>query len=101
MAVLAMCVSDQTLDISKYSARQFFFAAITVPVDEALRCVMMAVVHDLAEAQGAPPPPIVTLHSHLLPAPVGDIAPQEGIPKAEKQRRESVRPFSTARLCSR
>lgn len=51
MAVLAMCVSDQTLDISK--------------------CVMMAVVHDLAEAQ------------------VGDIAPQEGIPKAEKQRRES------------
>jgi putative hydrolase of HD superfamily len=44
---------------------------------------MMAVVHDLAEAQ------------------VGDIAPQEGIPKAEKQRRESVRLFSTARLCSR
>lgn len=58
MAVLAMCVSDQTLDISK--------------------CVMMAVVHDLAEAQ------------------VGDIAPREGIPRAEKQRRESVRLFSAA-----
>ena len=59
---------------------------------------MMAVVHDLAEAQGAPP--IVTLHSHLTSALVGDIAPQEGIPKAEKQRRESVRLFCTACLCS-
>ncbi|KAH9479817.1 5'-deoxynucleotidase hdd1 [Psilocybe cubensis] len=35
------------------------------------RCVMMALVHDLAEAQ------------------VGDIAPREGIPKAEKHRLES------------
>lgn len=51
MAVLAMCVSDQSLDIAK--------------------CVMMAVVHDLAEAQ------------------VGDIAPREGIPKAEKRRLEA------------
>ncbi|KAI0272410.1 HD domain-containing protein [Gloeopeniophorella convolvens] len=54
MAVLAMCTSDQKLDISK--------------------CVMMAIVHDLAEAQGAP---------------VGDIAPREGIPKAEKRRLEA------------
>jgi len=51
MAVLAMCVSDQSLDIAK--------------------CVMIAVVHDLAEAQ------------------VGDIAPREGIPKAEKRRLET------------
>jgi hypothetical protein len=50
MAVLAMCVSDQTLDISRYCAR---FNAVNVPVDVELRCVMMAVVHDLAEAQGA------------------------------------------------
>ncbi|KAI0316809.1 hypothetical protein OF83DRAFT_1244650 [Amylostereum chailletii] len=51
MAVLAMCASDTKLDIAK--------------------CVMMAVVHDLAEAQ------------------VGDIAPREGIPKAEKRRLEA------------
>ncbi|KAF8909932.1 HD domain-containing protein [Mucidula mucida] len=50
MAVLAMCTSDQTLDVSK--------------------CVMMALVHDLAEAQ------------------VGDITPREGISKAEKHRLE-------------
>ncbi|KAI0793865.1 HD domain-containing protein [Fomes fomentarius] len=51
MAILAMCISDTTLDISK--------------------CVMMALVHDLAEAQ------------------VGDIAPHEGISKAEKRRLEA------------
>ncbi|KAI0831911.1 HD domain-containing protein [Trametes gibbosa] len=51
MSVLAMCTSDPDLDVPK--------------------CVMMAVVHDLAEAQ------------------VGDIAPQEGIPKAEKRRLEA------------
>ncbi|KAI0676024.1 HD domain-containing protein [Trametes maxima] len=51
MAILAMCTSDQDLDVSK--------------------CVMMALVHDLAEAQ------------------VGDIAPREGIPKAEKRRLEA------------
>ncbi|KAF8330500.1 HD domain-containing protein [Amanita rubescens] len=50
MAVLAMCTTDTSLDVS--------------------RCVMMAIVHDLAEAQ------------------VGDIAPQEGITKAEKRRLE-------------
>ncbi|PPQ85248.1 hypothetical protein CVT25_010021 [Psilocybe cyanescens] len=51
MAMLAMLSEDPNLDISK--------------------CVMMALVHDLAEAQ------------------VGDIAPREGIPKAEKHRLES------------
>ncbi|KAH9479859.1 5'-deoxynucleotidase HDDC2 [Psilocybe cubensis] len=51
MAMLAMLSEDSKLDISK--------------------CVMMALVHDLAEAQ------------------VGDIAPREGIPKAEKHRLES------------
>ncbi|TFY80053.1 hypothetical protein EWM64_g3960 [Hericium alpestre] len=51
MAVLAMCSSDTRLDIAK--------------------CVMIAIVHDLAEAQ------------------VGDIAPREGIPKAEKHHLEA------------
>ncbi|KIY45008.1 HD domain-containing protein [Fistulina hepatica ATCC 64428] len=51
MAMLAMCCTDESLDVS--------------------RCVMMALVHDLAEAQ------------------VGDIAPHEGIPKVEKQRLEA------------
>lgn len=51
MAVLALCCSDTTLDTSK--------------------CVMLAVVHDLAEAH------------------VGDISPREGIPKAEKIRLET------------
>ncbi|KAI3619261.1 hd domain-containing protein [Moniliophthora roreri] len=50
MSVLALCSSDSNLDIAK--------------------CVMMCVVHDLAEAQ------------------VGDIAPHEGISKAEKHRME-------------
>ncbi|KAJ7114134.1 HD domain-containing protein [Mycena epipterygia] len=50
MAMLAMCSSDQKLDISK--------------------CVMMCLVHDLAEAH------------------VGDIAPREGITSAEKRRLE-------------
>ncbi|GJJ11452.1 hypothetical protein Clacol_005685 [Clathrus columnatus] len=51
MAILALCCSDVKLDIGK--------------------CVMLCVVHDLAEAQ------------------VGDIAPREGIPKSEKQRLEA------------
>ncbi|KAK0488597.1 HD domain-containing protein [Armillaria novae-zelandiae] len=50
MSVLAMCTSDEKLDIPK--------------------CVMMCVVHDLAEAQ------------------VGDITPREGISRAEKLRLE-------------
>ncbi|KAF5332205.1 hypothetical protein D9611_008177 [Ephemerocybe angulata] len=51
MAILAMLTTDKTLDVSK--------------------CVMMALVHDLAEAQ------------------VGDIAPNEKIPKAEKHKLEA------------
>ncbi|KAH9924821.1 HD domain-containing protein [Amylocystis lapponica] len=51
MAILAMCSADRDLDVSK--------------------CVMMCLVHDLAEAQ------------------VGDIAPREGISKAEKRRLEA------------
>jgi len=51
MAILAMCTSDSSIDTSK--------------------CVLMCLVHDLAEAQ------------------VGDIAPREGIPKAEKRRLEA------------
>ncbi|KAG6374763.1 HD domain-containing protein [Boletus reticuloceps] len=51
MAILAMCTSDATLDVPK--------------------CVMMCVVHDLAEAQ------------------VGDITPREGISKEEKRRLEA------------
>ncbi|KAJ3744466.1 HD domain-containing protein [Lentinula detonsa] len=51
MAILSMCTSDTELDVAK--------------------CVMLSVVHDLAEAQ------------------VGDIAPSHGIPKEEKSRLES------------
>ncbi|KAH7924313.1 hypothetical protein BV22DRAFT_1105596 [Leucogyrophana mollusca] len=50
MAILALCTSDTKLDVSK--------------------CVMMCLVHDLAEAQ------------------VGDITPREGISKPEKRRLE-------------
>ncbi|KAF8548852.1 HD domain-containing protein [Imleria badia] len=57
MAVLAMCTSDATLDVPK--------------------CVMMCVVHDLAEAHGK---------SFAL----GDITPREGIPKEEKRRLEAA-----------
>ncbi|KAJ7609069.1 HD domain-containing protein [Roridomyces roridus] len=52
MAMLAMCSTDQNLDVSK--------------------CVMMCLVHDLAEAH------------------VGDIAPREGITAEEKKRREEA-----------
>jgi len=51
MSVLALCATDESLDIPK--------------------CVMMAVVHDLAEAI------------------VGDIAPSDGIPKETKARLEA------------
>ncbi|EDR05722.1 uncharacterized protein LACBIDRAFT_302953 [Laccaria bicolor S238N-H82] len=51
MAILCILSTDAQLDVPK--------------------CVMMALVHDLAEAQ------------------VGDIAPREGIPKAEKHRLEA------------
>ncbi|CAK5267503.1 unnamed protein product, partial [Mycena citricolor] len=51
MAMLAMCTSDQTLDVAK--------------------CVMLCLVHDLAEAH------------------VGDIAPREGFTSEEKRRLEA------------
>ncbi|KAF7309522.1 HD domain-containing protein [Mycena indigotica] len=51
MSILAMCMSDQQLDLAK--------------------CVMLCLVHDLAEAH------------------VGDIAPREAIPPSEKRRREA------------
>ncbi|KAJ4494865.1 HD domain-containing protein [Lentinula edodes] len=51
MAVLSMCTSDKNLDVAK--------------------CVMLSVVHDLAEAQ------------------VGDIAPSHGISKEQKSRLEA------------
>ncbi|KAJ3851585.1 HD domain-containing protein [Lentinula lateritia] len=51
MAVLSMCTSDKNLDVAK--------------------CVMLSVVHDLAEAQ------------------VGDIAPSHGISREEKLRLET------------
>ncbi|CAE7170861.1 unnamed protein product [Rhizoctonia solani] len=57
MSILALCTSDASLDVSK--------------------CVMMAVVHDLAEAV------------------VGDIAPWEGISKAEKAQREQPQRLDT------
>lgn len=54
---------------------------------------MMAVVHDLAEAQGADKRAKSrdALLTHA--PPVGDIAPREGIPKAEKRRLEAVRHY--------
>ena len=52
----------------------------------------MALVHDLAEAQGES---FSLYHWLTLTSPpfipVGDIAPREGIPKEEKQRLETVR----------
>ena len=60
---------------------------------------MMALVHDLAEAQGD----YMRVLSHIFEFShksssffkVGDISPREGIPKAEKHRLESVkRPYS-------
>lgn len=76
---------------------------------------MMAVVHDLAEAQGTTKakPPVSTPSLSSLPQrvrclrysfplsspPVGDIAPREGIPKAEKRRLEAVRPSAPRDAC--
>ena len=80
---------------------------------------MMAVVHDLAEAQGTTKakPPVSTpslsslsqrvrclrysFLSSFPPSspPVGDIAPREGIPKAEKRRLEAVRPSAPRDAC--
>ena len=55
---------------------------------------MMALVHDLAEAQGTFAPSLLSFPPRLtLPKlKVGDIAPREGMPKAEKHRLEAVCP---------
>ncbi|KIM44756.1 hypothetical protein M413DRAFT_67581 [Hebeloma cylindrosporum] len=63
MAILAMLSDDPKLDVSK--------------------CVMMALVHDIAEAQGK------FFISHTIYQKLGDITPWEGIPKAEKHRLEA------------
>ena len=69
---------------------------------------MMAVVHDLAEAQGTIQTSYWALRSPLARSPltspnslspVGDIAPREGIPKAEKRRLEAVRSYVPVCLC--
>ena len=49
MAILAMCTSDASLDISKCVTRYLFVMTFTSALS---RCVMMCLVHDLAEAQG-------------------------------------------------
>ncbi|KAF8141937.1 HD domain-containing protein [Boletus edulis] len=73
MAILAMCTSDATLDVPK--------------------CVMMCVVHDLAEAQGGYPFAWMGLDTHApsldMSDTVGDITPREGISKEEKRRLEA------------
>jgi hypothetical protein len=51
---------------------------------------MMALVHDLAEAQGDYMRVSHVFELTHLSSKVGDIAPREGIPKAEKHRLESV-----------
>jgi putative hydrolase of HD superfamily len=53
---------------------------------------MMALVHDLAEAQGTFYPPLLSFLPLLMfpKIQVGDIAPKEGIPKVEKHRLEAV-----------
>ena len=55
---------------------------------------MMALVHDLAEAQGIPQFFFLTLNSPSTIDAVGDIAPRENIPKAEKKKLEAVCNFS-------
>lgn len=57
------------------------------------RCVMMALVHDLAEAQGEHDNRSLLYLElrHLIHDTVGDIAPRENIPKVEKRRLEAVR----------
>ena len=53
---------------------------------------MMALVHDLAEAQGDY---VRISYIRILSSffKVGDISPREGIPKVEKHRLESVKGF--------
>lgn len=52
---------------------------------------MMALVHDLAEAQGRYHDHNCIAQSYFEIGVVGDIAPRENIPKAEKRRLEAVK----------
>lgn len=52
MAVLAMCTTDTSLDVSKYVHCLVMVYNGCVYNSIYIRCVMMAIVHDLAEAQG-------------------------------------------------
>ncbi|POV97652.1 hypothetical protein PSHT_14470 [Puccinia striiformis] len=87
MAMLAMLSEkDPDLDISKYlwslapficiqTLRGYHRKELTYPIGATKknnRCVMLALVHDLAEAE------------------VGDITPHDGISREEKYRRESI-----------
>ena len=51
---------------------------------------MLAVVHDLAEAQGESSTSSYSYVSSAEGKEVGDIAPRENIPKEEKRRLEAV-----------
>ena len=48
MAVLAMCTSDESLDVSKYVCPVVICLSLTV---YGVRCVMMAIVHDLGKSR--------------------------------------------------
>ena len=87
--MFAMLSEDPKLDISK-SAQQFPTIFSEIKRDISPRCVMMALVHDLAEAQGifAYLSEICACSVYVL-LKVGDIAPRENIPKAEKHRLEA------------
>ncbi|KAF3777499.1 HD domain-containing protein 2 [Nymphaea thermarum] len=66
--------------ISDHMYRMGIMALITadIPGVNRDRCIKLAIVHDIAEGG----------ISHAFDAIVGDIAPSDGIPKAEKSRRE-------------
>lgn len=85
--MLAMCTSDVNLDISKYASFSFIVTSFSSVLS---RCVMMCLVHDLAEAQGEPMMVVNGGHFMQSASLVGDIVPREGIPKAEKRRLEEV-----------
>ena len=79
MAILSMLTTDQSLDVSKLVCFLLLLepkrtqASASILFPNRGRCVMMALVHDLAEAQ------------------VGDITPYENFTKEEKHRLEQVR----------
>ena len=52
MAILAMCTTDTSLDVPKYVHVTLMICNPCPCTSIYIRCVMMAIVHDLAEAQG-------------------------------------------------